>query len=157
MADLEKKGLHGESKLYEKPKIEVDNYPGEPAGFLVRGQKVGETWLKILRTIYDYGKFTKMKTKDSTQVRECINLVAVISDEDADSPQMEPYFRFDEAYLKSDFVVSALKSNRTSDSSSKHHNVLQVPMPPEVRNPGDSVRGMCVWGDDSVTGSDKLK
>jgi thymidylate synthase len=56
--------------------------------------------LKLLNEIYSYGKITKMKTTDSTQVRECINLMAVVEDEDPDSPQMEDYFRFDEKYLK---------------------------------------------------------
>ena len=42
-----------------------------------------------------------MYAKESTQVREIINLMAVVSDEDPDNPKMEPYFRFDEKYLKS--------------------------------------------------------
>lgn len=67
---------------------------------MVRGKKVGETWLKILRNIFDYGKITKMKENDSTYVRECINFMAVVEDEDPDEPKIEPYFRFDEKYLK---------------------------------------------------------
>jgi len=86
---------------YEKPKLETDTFAGEKAGFIVRGKKVGEVWLKLLHEIYSYGAVTKMKTTDSTQVRECINLVAVVEGEDPDQPKMEPYFRFDEDYLKS--------------------------------------------------------
>jgi len=98
--NLEKKEPYAEPKLFPKPKLNVDNYPAEQAGFLVRGKKVGETWLKILRNIFDYGKITKMKENDSTYVRECINFMAVVEDEDPDEPKIEPYFRFDEKYLK---------------------------------------------------------
>ena len=100
---------YGEPRLFEKPKLDVDNFPSENPGFVVRGKTVGDVWLKMLRTIYDYGRITKMKTGDSTQVRECVNLMAVLEGEDPDSPKMEPYFRFDETYLKSyyDEICSA--------------------------------------------------
>ena len=87
--------------MYEKPALETDSFPSEIAGFAVRGDTVGKTWLKMLNNVYNYGKITKMKTTDSTQVRECINFVAIVEKEDPDNPKMEPYFRFDEKYLKS--------------------------------------------------------
>ncbi len=87
-------------KLYEKQKLETDSFPSENSGFLVRGKKVGEVWLKILNEVYNYGKFTKMKTTDSGKVRECVNLIAVVEDENPEEPKMEEYFRFTEEYLK---------------------------------------------------------
>ncbi len=98
---LEKKDPYDVPKLYGKPPLETDSFPSENAGFMVRGKTVGETWLKILNNVYNYGKITKMKSTDSTQVRECINFVAVVEDEDPDIPKMEPYFRFERSYLKS--------------------------------------------------------
>ena len=92
---------YAEPKLYPKPELKTDSYPSEKSGFLVRGEKVGEVWLKILRTIYDYGNVVKMKTADSTSVRLSQNFVAVVENEDPDSPKMEEFFRFDEKYLKS--------------------------------------------------------
>ncbi len=97
---LEIREPYAEPKLYQKPTLETDSFPAECAGFIIRGKKVGETWLEVLRNIYNYGKITKMKTGDSTSVRECIDLITVIEDEDPDNPKMEPYFRFDENYLK---------------------------------------------------------
>jgi thymidylate synthase len=97
---LEIKEPYAEPRLYPKPALETDSFPAESAGFIIRGKTVGETWLKVLKNIYDYGKITKMKTGDSTSVRECIDLITVIEDEDPDKPKMEPYFRFDEHYLK---------------------------------------------------------
>lgn len=99
--ELEKKEPYDEPKLYEKPPLETDSFPSENVGFSINGKTIGETWLKILHNVYNYGKITKMKTNDSTQVREVINLVAVVSGENPDEPKMEPYFRFDEQYLKS--------------------------------------------------------
>ncbi len=92
---------YAEPKLYEKPEIATDSFPSEKIGFVVRGERVGETWLKILRTVYDYGTMVKMKSKDSTKVRMSQNLMVVIDGEDPDDPQMEEYFRFDKPYLKS--------------------------------------------------------
>ena len=98
---IEKTEPYDEPKLYEKPPLETDSFSSEGVGFSVRGKTVGETWLKLLHEIYYYGAVTKMKTTDSTQVRECINLMATVEDEDPDNPKMEPYFRFTEEYLKS--------------------------------------------------------
>jgi len=99
--ELERKEPYDEPKIYEKQPLETESFPSEEAGFSIRGKNIGEVWLKMLNNVYNYGKITKMKTNDSTQVREVINLVAVVSEEDPEKPKMEPYFRFDEKYLKS--------------------------------------------------------
>jgi len=91
---------YAEPRLYEKVVLEADGFPSESAGAVIRGQYVGEVWLRALRHTYDYGRVTKMKAKDSTGVRAYNNLVCVVTDEDPDAPKMEPYFRFDEPYLK---------------------------------------------------------
>ncbi|MDO8459658.1 MAG: thymidylate synthase [Nanoarchaeota archaeon] len=101
ISTLEKKGPYAEPRLYEKAKLDTDSFPAERTGYIIRDKTVGEVWLKMLRTIYDYGRITKMKTGDSTEVRECINFIAIVENENPDSPKMEPYFRFDETYLKS--------------------------------------------------------
>lgn len=92
---------YAQPKTYEKKVVVATTFPAESSGFVVRGQYVGETWLRILRTVYDYGVVTKMKKNDTSSVRVCNNVVSVITDEDPDSPKMEPYFRFDAKYLKS--------------------------------------------------------
>lgn len=92
---------YDEPKLFPKMALSTEKFPGEEVGFMVRGKTVGETWLKMLREIYDYGEITKMKVTDSTRIRLCVNLMAVVEDEDPEHPKMEPYFRFDESYLKS--------------------------------------------------------
>ncbi len=97
---LEKKEPYAQPRHYPKEVLSIDSFPSEKSAQVVRGKTVAETWLKVLRTIYDYGKITKMKTGDSTEVRECINFISVVEEEDPDKPQMAPYFRFEEEYLK---------------------------------------------------------
>ncbi len=92
---------YAKPRFYEKPKLSTDSFPSEKAGFLARGEKVGEVWLKILKNIYDYGNIVKLKANDSTSVRLCQNFIAIVDNEDPDTPEMEEYFRFDEKYLKS--------------------------------------------------------
>lgn len=101
ISSLEAKEPYAEPKLYEKAPLETDSFPAEKTGYLIRGKTVGEVWLKLLHEIYNYGAVTKMKTTDSTQVRECINLMAVVEEEEPDEPKMEPYFRFTKPYLLS--------------------------------------------------------
>ncbi len=101
LSTLKPQDPYAEPRFFEKPVLSTDSYSAERSGFMARGKNVGEVWLKLLRTIYDYGKITKMKYNDSTEVRECVNFVSIIEGEDPDVPVMEPYFRFDEAYLKS--------------------------------------------------------
>lgn len=101
LQEIEPKDPYDEPKFYEKPPLETDSFPSENVGFVVRGDSIGDTWLKMIHNVYSYGKITKMKSSDSTEVRELINFCAVVKDEDPDNPKMEPYFRFDEEYLKS--------------------------------------------------------
>ncbi|OGG55313.1 hypothetical protein A3D62_01680 [Candidatus Kaiserbacteria bacterium RIFCSPHIGHO2_02_FULL_49_11] len=101
LADIPDSDPYAEPKLYEKPELATNSFPSEKVAFVVRGEKIGETWLKILQTVYDYGAIIKMKTNDSTEVRMYQNIMTVIDGEDPDNPQMEEYFRFDESYLKS--------------------------------------------------------
>lgn len=92
---------YAKPRIYEKPKLSTNSFPSENIGLLLRGEKIGEVWLKILRNIYDYGKIVKLKAKDSTSVRLCQNLVAIVENENPDTPEMKEYFRFTEEYLKS--------------------------------------------------------
>ncbi|MBI2043284.1 hypothetical protein HYT25_02760 [Candidatus Pacearchaeota archaeon] len=101
LASLEKKEPYDEPKLYEKQALETDSFPSEKVGFVARGKTIGEVWLKLLHNVYNYGTITKMKVKDSEQIRVITDIISVVSDEDPDNPKMEPYFRFDEKYLKS--------------------------------------------------------
>lgn len=86
-------------RFYQKVVQEVNTYPSEKAGFVIRGQYIGETWLKILRTVYDYGAITKKSQNSDVKLRGCINLVSVIEDEDPGNPKMEEYFTFTKDYL----------------------------------------------------------
>ena len=98
---LDPKEPYDEPKLYEKPPLETDSFPSEKVGFVVRGREVGETWLKVLDTVYNYGTISQRTKDESSKFREIVNLVTVVSHENPDVPKMEPYFRFDEDYLKS--------------------------------------------------------
>lgn len=89
-------------RAYEKPVIVADSFPSEQSGIVVRGQYVGEVWVKALRAVYDYGRTDRLGASDtSAKMRTVNNLVCVVSDENPNAPRMEEYFRFDENYLRS--------------------------------------------------------
>jgi thymidylate synthase len=97
--NLEKKEPYAKSKLFEKPKLDIGIFPSETSGYVVRGKYIGETWLKILDTLQNYGRITKLKLRDSINLKECIDVMAVISDEEPQDPKMESYFKFDKEHL----------------------------------------------------------
>lgn len=87
-----------EGKLYKITEYKPDTLPSSGTAFKVEGALIGETWLKILKEIKTYGSESKMGV-DSPPIRECINLLAVISDEDPDMPTLPSYMIFDKEYL----------------------------------------------------------
>ena len=66
---------------------EVEVFPSEKVGFLVRGKTVQEAWTKVVDKIMRYG--TIKGTQYGTQQRELIGLTWVIENENPDSPFIE--------------------------------------------------------------------
>ncbi len=100
IAGLEILAPYDMPKTFPKPKINVDTWSSEEIALSARGKTVGEVWLEMINKINRFGKVTKMKVTDSFHVKELINFIAVVEDEDPDNPQMYPFFRFDEEEIK---------------------------------------------------------
>lgn len=99
IVSLPKLPPYAQPQTFPLPKLETESFPSEKTGFMIRDQYIGDAWLKVLQTVDRFGTVTKMRTADSFQVKEVLNLVTVIEDEDPDQPIMKMYFRFDQSYL----------------------------------------------------------
>ncbi|MBD3303816.1 DUF4346 domain-containing protein [Candidatus Woesearchaeota archaeon] len=100
IAELEPLAPYDKPKTFPKPKLKVNTWPSELIALTARGKTVGEVWLEMINKISKFGPVTKMKTKDSFHVKELINFVAVVEEEDPDNPKMYPFFRFNEEEIK---------------------------------------------------------
>jgi thymidylate synthase len=87
-------------KTFPKPKLKVNTWASEEVALGARGKTVGEVWLEMIHKINRFGPVTKMKTTDSFHVKELVDFVAVVEDEDPDNPKMYPFFRFNEEEIK---------------------------------------------------------
>ena len=85
---------YGEPKLFPKTPDVIEIYPSDNNVYTVKDDYISKVWLKILNTVNSYGTKTWTSHEESSEVRECINLVSVIQKEDPDFPKMEEYFRF---------------------------------------------------------------
>ncbi len=65
----------------------IEIFPSEKVGFMIRGKKVVDVWLRVLDRIMRYG--TIKGTQYGAQQRELIGVTWVIEDEDPDNPKMD--------------------------------------------------------------------
>ncbi len=91
--DLQPKEPFTSPKQFPEPKIEPpDTYPSDESVFKIKGKYVGEVWLKVLKNIIRFGE--KKEAHHSTGMKELLNVVSVITEEDPDNIKWEGYFNF---------------------------------------------------------------
>jgi thymidylate synthase len=73
--------------------------PSEQVGFNIRGKTVAQTWLKVLNEIDKYGRPKHTRYTQKNELKELLNLVAVVTDEDTDNEYFPEYLPFGKAEL----------------------------------------------------------
>jgi thymidylate synthase len=74
--------------------------PSEEVGFRAEGDTVAQTWLKIINLITKYGKTEKTRYASNNQLKEILNLTAVIRKENPDQEYFPHYLPFSYNELK---------------------------------------------------------
>lgn len=98
-----------EPKEFPEPILHSpETMPSEQCGFKVEGEKVGDIWLKILGVIMRFGHVKK--SQHSSDQREVVNLISVITGENVDSIDWKPYFLFTKEDLKN-YLPQVLTKN----------------------------------------------
>ncbi len=69
-------------------------YPSEQTGFRAHGNTVAQTWLKILQTVLRYGRNKKTRYTQENELKEVLNMMAVVYGENADQPYLPHFFPF---------------------------------------------------------------
>ena len=85
-------------KIYERVEEDFNEYATLENAFVMRSEKVVESWLKVLDFILKFGRTTE--NPDGTKVKELINLVTVITDEDPNKLFLPDAFPYDLNHIK---------------------------------------------------------
>ncbi len=80
------------------PPAKVDVLPSEKTGFVIRRKTISEAWGEALKCIMNFG--TIKKTRHSSDMREIIDLVIVVEEEDPEKPHIASWLWFDENEIK---------------------------------------------------------
>jgi thymidylate synthase len=81
-----------------EPKVEV--LPSEQTGFYVHGKTVAQTWLKLLNEIYKYGRPKHTRYSKDNELKEILNLTAVVEEEDPTNVYFPEYLPFERGELE---------------------------------------------------------
>ena len=81
-------------KIFPTSRPKPFTYPSEQIGFRIHGETVAQTWLKILQNIMRYGRNKTTRYTQENELKELLNVMAVVYDEDPDRPYLPHYFPF---------------------------------------------------------------
>ncbi len=88
-----------ESRVFPPSQPVVRPMPSEQVGFRVEGKTVAQTWLKVINEIYKYGRYKHTRYTQANELKEVLNMVAVVRDEDPDNEYFPEYLPFERSEL----------------------------------------------------------
>jgi thymidylate synthase len=89
-----------EAKPFTKPQMfptsrpKPFTFPSEQIGVRVHGEKAATVWLKILQNIMRYGRNKTTRYTQENELKELLNIMAVIYGEDPKNPYLPHFFPF---------------------------------------------------------------
>ncbi len=81
-------------KLFPTSRPKPFTYPSEQIGFRIHGESAAQTWLKILNNIMRYGRNKTTRYTQENELKELLNVMAVVYEENPDDPYLPHYFPF---------------------------------------------------------------
>lgn len=106
--DVEAKPF-SEPQIFSTSRPKPFTFPSEQIGFRIHGDTTAQTWLKILQNIMRYGRNKTTRYTQENELKELLNIMAVVYNEDPEDPYLPHYFPFSEKDLLSYYpqVLSA--------------------------------------------------
>ncbi|MEI6462788.1 MAG: thymidylate synthase [bacterium] len=93
------KTLWGKPQIFPEPEVkEVDKLPSETSTYTIRAGYIKDAWPQILRHIMRFG--SKKGMIKVGEVRELVNLIVTIEEENPDKPDIPEWFNFNKDDLK---------------------------------------------------------
>jgi len=112
------------ARIFKPAKVVSRILPSEKVGFRVEGQKVAQTWLKILNLIDKYGLVKHSRYSQKNQIREVLNLTAVVTDEDPNQVYFPDYLPFSLTELKA-YYAEFLTARQTPGTAYNYGHRLR--------------------------------
>ena len=135
-----------------EPRVEV--LPSEQTGFYVHGKTVASTWLKLLNEIYKYGRPKHTRYSKDNELKEILNLTAVVEEEDPTNVYFPEYLPFERGELEA--YYAEIMTNREVPGVAynygrrmrTHFGVDQIQMMKELlKNRPDSKKMLAITAD----------
>jgi len=89
-----------EPKIFPTSRPKPFTFPSEWVGFRCHGNTAAQTWLRILNTILRYGRNKTTRYTQENELKEILNMMAVVYDENPDTPYLPSFFPFSEKDLE---------------------------------------------------------
>lgn len=88
-----------ESRIFPDPEpVTADKFPSEKTIYTIRGGYIKEVWPQVLKNIMKFG--SKKGMIKVGEVKELVNVVTVIEEEDPNNPDIPDWFNFNKDDLK---------------------------------------------------------
>lgn len=120
------------ARVFKPAQATAKVLPSETVGFRVSGPQVARAWLKILNLIDKYGLVKHSRYSQKNQIRELLNLTAVVTDEDPQAVYFPDYLPFTMIELKA-YYAEFLTARQTPGTAynyghrlRKHFGVDQI-------------------------------
>ncbi len=88
------------ARVFKKAQPSAQVLPSEQTGFRVSGETVAQAWIKLLNEIYKYGRPKYTRYSQDNEIKEVLNMVAVVTGEDPDNEYFPEYLPFTMPELK---------------------------------------------------------
>lgn len=86
-------------KVFPTSRPQPVTFPSEQIGVRIHGPNTAQTWLKILQNIMRYGRVKATRYTQENELKELLNVMAVVYNENPDKPYLAHYFPFTEKDL----------------------------------------------------------
>jgi thymidylate synthase len=129
---IKPKPRFGKRRIFKPAQPRLTIMPSESTGFKVEAPKVAQTWLKLLNVINHYGRPKHTRYAQKNELKEILNLTAVVSNENPDKIYFPDYLPFSKAELKAYYpeIMTARKipgvAYNYGERLRKHFGVDQV-------------------------------
>lgn len=83
-----------EVKVFPTSRPKPFTFPSEQIGFRVHGENAAQVWLKIINNILRYGRNKVTRYTQENELKELLNVMAVVYNENPDDPYLPHFFPF---------------------------------------------------------------
>lgn len=83
-----------EPRVFPTSRPKPFTFPSEQIGFRIHAETAAQTWLKILHSIMRYGRNKTTRYTQENELKELLNVMAVVTNEDPDKPYLPHFFPF---------------------------------------------------------------